>query len=194
MADRKETNPKDALGVKRAPISTVPMNVVLELGSAMLEGARKYGRHNFRAAGVRHSIYIDAAFRHLAAHWEGEDIDPDSGLPHITKAMAALAVLRDSQYGGNDQDDRPPSWGVSPVMGANAQAENVIARTPDPAMPHTEQEQEFAMDVETLLEATHELPREAFPKQGTTGRDVFHSVAGDQEAAPEDLRNAKIGG
>lgn len=105
---QKPTNPKDAIGIKKAPLSTVPMNVVAELGLAMLEGASKYGRHNFREAGVRGSVYFDATMRHLISWWEYEDIDPDSGLNHITKAIASLAVLRDSMIRGNWTDDRPP--------------------------------------------------------------------------------------
>ena len=48
------------------------------------------------------------------AWWEGEDVDPDSGLSHITKAIATLVVLRDSQINLNVDDDRPirpnPKW------------------------------------------------------------------------------------
>lgn len=105
----KPTNPKDALGMVKAPMSALPANVMAELGVAMLEGAAKYGRHNYRALGVRASVYYDAAMRHLLAWWEGEDIDADSGLPHITKAMASLVVLRDAMTQGMLTDDRPPS-------------------------------------------------------------------------------------
>ena len=106
--DTKPTNPKDAVGVRKAPLSCVPMNVVAEMGVGMLEGAAKYGRHNYRGVGVRTSVYFDAAMRHLIAFWEGEDIDADSGLSHISKALVTLAVLRDSQMRGNCTDDRPP--------------------------------------------------------------------------------------
>lgn len=106
--DSKDTNPKDAVGIKKAPISTLSGAVMAELGVAMLEGARKYGRHNYRISGVRASVYRDAAWRHLNKWWEGQDIDPDSGLSHIIKAMASLAVLRDAQIVDNWVDDRPP--------------------------------------------------------------------------------------
>lgn len=106
--ERKDTNPKDAVGVKKAPLSTVPMNVVAEAGVAMLEGALKYGRHNYREAGVRESVYFDGTMRHLIAYWEGEDIDPDSGVSHLTKAIASLLVWRDAQMNGRALDDRPP--------------------------------------------------------------------------------------
>lgn len=108
MTDRKPTNPKLALGDGRVPFSTIPGPVLGELAVALAEGAMKYGRHNYRAAGGRASTYYDAAFRHLLAWWEGEEIDPDSGISHLAKAMAGLAVLRDCEMRGVMNDDRPP--------------------------------------------------------------------------------------
>lgn len=128
---RKDTNPKDSVGVRKVPFSTVPFPVVAEIGLAMLEGARKYGRHNYREAGVRASVYFDAAIRHLSAWWEGQDIDPDSGLPHIVKAMATLAVLRDSQLMGNWVDDRPPVHNPEWVTRFNKTAGEIIDRYPE---------------------------------------------------------------
>jgi len=105
----KDTNPKDAIGTRKAGYSCLPIAVVNECGVAMLEGAAKYGRHNYRVSGVRASVYFDAVVgRHLADWWEGEDIDADSGLSHITKAIVGLMVLRDSMIRGNWVDDRPP--------------------------------------------------------------------------------------
>lgn len=106
--NEKPTNPKDPFGVRKAPMSTVPAPVLAEIGVAMLEGSCKYGRHNYRACGVRASVYYDAAMRHLMAWWEGEDIDPDSGMSHITKAMSSLVVLRDAMIRGMVEDDRAP--------------------------------------------------------------------------------------
>ncbi len=105
---KKPSNPKDSIGVRKAPLSVVPMGVVAEMGVGMLEGASKYGRHNYRAIGVRSSVYFDATMRHLIGWWEGEDLDPDSKLSHITKALCSLAVLRDAMLQGKLEDDRPP--------------------------------------------------------------------------------------
>ena len=109
--DRKETNPpanpKDRVGVRKAPMSNVPATVLAELGVAMLEGAMKYGTANWRTAGVRTSVYYDATLRHLFAWWDGEDIDPDSGLSHVIKAIASLTVLRDAMLQDMVTDDRP---------------------------------------------------------------------------------------
>ena len=128
----KPSNPKDSVGIRKAPMSTIPAPVLFEIGLAMLEGARKYGRHNYRAVGVRASVYYDALMRHVAAWWEGEDVDPDSGLPHLSKATACLVVLRDSQRRGNCTDDRPPKVEDGWVQGLNALAIKIIEKYPDP--------------------------------------------------------------
>lgn len=132
----KPSNPKDSLGVQKAPLSTVPMNVVAELGVAMLEGSAKYGRHNYRAVGVRTSVYFDAAMRHLVAFWEGEDIDPDSGMSHVVKAIATLVVLRDSQARGNWVDDRPPQSEAGLYSRLNTLSADVLARHADKSPKH----------------------------------------------------------
>lgn len=126
----KATNPKDAIGCRKAPMSVVPANVVAEIGLGMLEGTCKYGRHNYRAMGVRSSIYYDATMRHMMSWWEGEDIDPDSGLSHVTKAIASLVVLRDAMMNNMLTDDRPPS-SIPFFDGLNKQAEAIIDRHAD---------------------------------------------------------------
>lgn len=137
LSDPKDTNPKIAVGVAKVPFSTVPAQVVAELGIAMLEGGLKYGRHNYRVAGVRASVYVDAAMRHILAWWEGQDIDPDSGLSHVTKAIASLSVLRDAQINGVCTDDRPPSPPPGWVEDMNAKAKALIAKYPNPKEAYT---------------------------------------------------------
>lgn len=134
----KDTNPKDAVGVRKAPISTVSHAVVAELGLAMLEGARKYGRHNYRIAGVRASIYVDALFRHIMAWWDfSQNDDPDSGLSHLIKAMACLCVLREGQLMDNWVDDRPPPLPIELLKKFNEIAGEIIDRHPDAKEPFT---------------------------------------------------------
>lgn len=132
MTTSKPSNPKDSVGIKKVPHSTIPSGVVGELGLAMLEGARKYGRHNWRVIGVLTSVYYDAAKRHLDAFWEGQDTDPDSGLPHIVKAMACLTVIRDAQMMGTCVDDRPPPLPEGWQDRLNEMAAALIEHYPDP--------------------------------------------------------------
>lgn len=140
--DKKDTNPKDAVGIAKVPfLSVVPLRVIAEVALALFEGARKYGRHNYRPAGVRASVYMDAVGRHLAAWYEGEDIDPDSGLSHVTKAIAGLTVLRDSMMQGNWVDDRPPRVEPGWVAEMNEKAKAIIAKYPNAVPAHTERAQ-----------------------------------------------------
>jgi hypothetical protein len=123
-------NPKDAIGSRKAGLSMVPMNVIAEVGVAMFEGGSKYGAFNFRATPIRASVYFDATQRHLIGWWEGEDIDPDCGLSHVTKAISALVVLRDAMIQGMLVDDRPPrSKPFYPAL--NAAAADIADRYAD---------------------------------------------------------------
>jgi len=136
--ETKPSNPKDGIGVRKAGTHLIPRKVIFELGLALLEGARKYGAHNYRIAGVRASVYYDALDRHVSAWWEGEDIDPDSGLSHLTKAMACLVVLRDSMTIGNWTDDRPPRLEDGWIEELNKKAAEIIEKYPDAKLPYTE--------------------------------------------------------
>lgn len=102
-----DENPKDVVGSKKLPLSCLPWAVIAETAAGMGEGARKYGKHNYEVVGIRYSIYFDATLRHLIAYHLGEDIDPDSGVNHLTKAIASLMTLRDAQMYNKCTDDRP---------------------------------------------------------------------------------------
>lgn len=139
MVIKKSTNPKDALGIKKAPMSTLPAGPMYEVALAMLEGSRKYGRHNYRVMGAKASVYYDAAMGHITAWWEGEDIDLESGIHHLGKAMACLVVVRDSMMMDNWVDDRPPRYPNGDVlMRNNPVVLTILEKYPDCVPPFTE--------------------------------------------------------
>lgn len=132
----KPSNPKDAVGSSKVSMSVLPANVLMEVALGMHEGALKYGRHNYRAVGVRTSVYYDATMRHLMAFWEGEDIDPDSKLSHITKAISSLVVLRDSMLRQNCVDDRPPKTNDGWMVALNERAAELQKLHSNSAVKH----------------------------------------------------------
>lgn len=137
--NNKDTNPKDAVGIKKVPMGVLSGPVLMEIGLGMMEGARKYGRHNYRVAGVRGSVYFDAVMRHLWLWYEGQDIDPESGLNHITKAMSALHVMRDAMLNDKFTDDRPPKFKNQEwVNEFNKLAAGIIEKYPDSVEAYTE--------------------------------------------------------
>lgn len=175
----KETNPKDAIGCKKPPMSVLPWPVLYEVGVGMLEGACKYRRHNYRAVGVRASIYFDATMRHMALWWEGEDLDPDSGLSHITKAIAGLVVLRDAQMRDMVTDDRPPRFDNAPsrikwMELMQDKVDNVLAKYPEPLPPHTEEGNDFIPDgLEITMRAGERAPVSDIAAHSLNKDDVF---------------------
>jgi hypothetical protein len=149
MNQTKPSNPKDSLGIKKVPFHVIPQQVLGEVGLALMEGARKYGSYNFRekSMGVKAMVYVDALWRHVSAYVEGQETDPDSGLPHIVKAITCLIVLRDAQLNGMCEDDRPikvvnQDWQVR----LNELAAGLIERYPEPKLPFTEKANGKSLD------------------------------------------------
>lgn len=135
---KKDGNPKDAIGSNKVGFSALPWRVLLGVSMAMSEGAFKYGRHNYRIAGLKASVYFDAVLaRHLTPWWEGEDIDAASGLHHMDKAIAGLMCIRDSILNGNWIDDRPPSTTTigAEILHYNSKMEELIEKYPNPKAP-----------------------------------------------------------
>lgn len=104
-AENSVENPKDVVGSGKLPLHLWPMTASAMGSIALLNGALKYGRSNWREIGVRASVYVDACQRHLAAWFEGEDSD-EEGVPHLSSALACLAILVDAQAAGKLKDDR----------------------------------------------------------------------------------------
>lgn len=121
--DIKCTNPKDALGATKLPLHLVPDSVSIAAAMSFAEGASKYGAYNWRAAGVRTSIYVSALRRHLTKFWNGEDCDPATNVPHLASIIACAGILLDAEACGKLNDDRPPR---ADMEAAIAQAEAVV--------------------------------------------------------------------
>ena len=77
----KPSNPKDAIGSDKLPLHLWPALASAEGSLALLDGALKYGRSNFRVAGVRASIYNDALRRHMDAWFEGRTATRKAACP-----------------------------------------------------------------------------------------------------------------
>jgi hypothetical protein len=112
----KLTNPKDAIGSSKVPLHLVPETMRAYAAVAFLEGALKYGTANWRVAGVRTSIYYSALQRHLSKWWNGEEADPDTGVPHLASALACIGIIVDAREVGKLTDDRPPRADVGALL------------------------------------------------------------------------------
>lgn len=116
MSDTKPSNPKDAAATTRLDLSLFPATARAYGALALVEGDQKYGGYNYRAAGVRASVYYAACGRHLDKWFNGEECDPKTGVPHLANAIACLAVLIDGIEVGNWTDDRPPALNLAALL------------------------------------------------------------------------------
>lgn len=116
MSDQlKLTNPKDIVGSGKLPLHLWPVTATAMGSIALLNGALKYGRTNWRVAGVRASIYVDALSRHVAKWFEGEEVD-EEGVPHLSSALTCLAILVDARAAGKLNDDRMVAGGFKELL------------------------------------------------------------------------------
>ncbi len=113
------------IAANKLPLSLVPDTMVIYATLGFLEGALKYGRYNWRVAGVRSSIYLDALKRHIADYENGEECDPKTGVPHLANALACIGIIVDAKECGKLTDDRPP---VAPVGDLIRKLEQEVVR------------------------------------------------------------------
>lgn len=102
-------DPKRDIGSSKASLACLPLTGIVLAGEVMRQGAEKYGAYNFRDTDVLCSVYFDAIIRHLFQWWEREDIDEDSGMPHLACVLANCALLLDGWWRDSLTDDRPQS-------------------------------------------------------------------------------------
>ena len=86
-------------------ISLIPKDFLEETAAVFTFGAAKYGKHNFKQ-GIEISRTIDAAFRHLLAFNEGQDLDSESKLSHLGHAAASIAMTIYNLKNNPQLDDR----------------------------------------------------------------------------------------
>lgn len=94
---------KDNRGKSR--VDLIPSAPLVGVGHVLAFGAQKYKPHNWRL-GLRWSDTLGSIWRHLLAFADGEDIDPETGLPHIDQALCQNLFLSEYYHKGTGIDDR----------------------------------------------------------------------------------------
>ena len=92
-------------------ISLVPTECIKDAARVFAFGANKYGPNNWRED-IPVTEWVrsyDSIQRHMMAWLDGEDNDPESGLPHLDHALTQMMILKmhvkygaiDNRYKGN---------------------------------------------------------------------------------------------
>lgn len=136
-----DDNPKTQYGDGKPQMQLVPPVVLVHMGEVMRLGAEKYGPYNWRERTVSSSVYAGAMHRHLAAWYDGEDLDPESGAPHLAHIMACAAILLDAQSIDRLNDDRPSPGESSRVIRFYEKARR------DPADPEAADPEDIVVSV-----------------------------------------------
>ena len=90
----------------KPPLALLPMAGIRAVSLVQAYGHKKYGDFfNFKK-GIQHSRAISCAMRHLAAHMDGETVDPESGELHLAHAATRILFLIQNMHDKTDRDDR----------------------------------------------------------------------------------------
>ena len=80
----------------KAPIHLVPVEAIASAAKVFGFGAQKYGEWNWRddIDETTWTRTYSSIQRHLMAWNSGEDLDPESSLPHLDHALSQLMILK----------------------------------------------------------------------------------------------------
>ena len=89
----------------KLPMHLVPTSAIKAMAAVLEYGATKYTERNWES-GSDYSVPYASLMRHLTAFWEGENLDPESKLPHTFHILMNAAMLVEYEQLG-EFDDRP---------------------------------------------------------------------------------------
>lgn len=93
----------------KADLSLIPIATLEDEARVWMYGEAKYKRFNWMK-GMPWSVPLACAMRHLAAWQSGEDLDPESGQPHLAHVMCNIRMLTLYTKTYPEGDDRPKEW------------------------------------------------------------------------------------
>lgn len=93
-------------GQKQARYDLIPAAPLRELAKLYGKGAEKYADRNWEL-GYDWSLSFAALNRHLWLFWMGEDLDEETGLPHLASVMFHAMALLEFMSTHPEFDNRP---------------------------------------------------------------------------------------
>jgi hypothetical protein len=102
---KKDPDTGGEKGVKLERYEFLPVSPLREVARVYGYGARKYADRNWER-GYNWSWSYGALQRHVNAFWGGEELDPESGLPHLAHATFHLLALMEFGRTHPEKDDR----------------------------------------------------------------------------------------
>ena len=114
---------------EKPKMNLLPPKALIEVGKVLTFGAEKYGPENWKELEDLQNRYTAGALRHIFAHMDGEELDPETNLSHLAHAMCCLLFKLEIEL-------------------ENAKIEEEKPRETDSA-EHTARDQSFESDILT---------------------------------------------
>lgn len=94
-----------SFGDAKEDLTMIDPQFLREVSKVLAMGAEKYERDNWRK-GTKYQRRMASALRHIMTWIDGEDLDDESGLPHLAHAVTNLMFVMNWQRRGVGTDDR----------------------------------------------------------------------------------------
>ena len=75
---------------EKPKMNLLPPKAMVEISKVLTFGAAKYDAENWRKLDDLQNRYTAGALRHIFAHMDGEELDPETNLSHLAHAMCCL--------------------------------------------------------------------------------------------------------
>jgi len=89
----------------KPPLANLPSALLYGVADVIAYGAQKYDMDNWRK-GMSWMKLLNSTLRHVWAFIRGEDLDPESGKPHLAHAACDLGFLLEYAQTCPEKDDR----------------------------------------------------------------------------------------
>lgn len=88
--EEKEEEEGIKYDTEKPKMNLLPPKAVIEVAKVLTFGAEKYDAENWRKLDNLQSRYTAGALRHIFAHMDGEQLDPETELSHLAHALCCL--------------------------------------------------------------------------------------------------------
>lgn len=113
MAPKPKEKPDNSVAQKfdteKVRMDLLPPLALQDIAKVFTFGAAKYSAWNW-SKGMDQSRLFGALQRHLNAWQRGEELDPESGEPHLSHAGCCMLMLMETAKLRKDLDDRPTHY------------------------------------------------------------------------------------
>ena len=89
-------------------MNLLPPKAIVEISKVLTFGAAKYDAENWRKLDDLQNRYTAGALRHIFAHMDGEELDPETNLSHLAHAMCCLLFKLEIELeNAKSEEERP---------------------------------------------------------------------------------------